>query len=81
LAAVTDQILSYSIDPTDVAARPLITLGTRERQAGPDDPPEVVGRAIARNYRRVVRPLGLKSEKFDIRRFRELMRNPWPKKT
>jgi hypothetical protein len=80
MAAIADQILSYPIDPTNVAARPLITLGTREQQAGPDDPPEVIGRAIARNYRRVVRPLGLKSEKFDIHRFRELMRNPPAKK-
>src|SRR4051812_10221189 len=55
MAAIADQILSYPINPTDLAARPLITLGTREQQVGPDDPPEVIGRASARNYRRVVR--------------------------
>ena len=80
IAAVTDQLLSYPIDSTSLAARPLITLGTREQQAGPDDPPEVIGRALARNYRRVVRPLGRISEKFEIGRFRELMRDPRAKK-
>jgi hypothetical protein len=80
MAAIADQILSYPITPTDPAARPLITLGTREQQAGPDDPPEVIGRAIARNYRRLVRPLGLMIGKFDIHRFRELMRDPKEKK-
>ncbi len=81
MAAVTDQILSYEIDPNDLGARPLITLGTREQQAALDDPPEVIGRALARNYRRVVRPLGRISEKFEIGRFRELMRNPRATKT
>ena len=81
MAAIADQILSYTIDPNALGARPLITLGTREQQAAPDDPPEVIGRALARNYRRVVRPLGRISEKFEIGRFRELMRNPRATKT
>jgi hypothetical protein len=76
MAAIADQIQSYPIDPNTRGARPLITLGTREQQAGPDDPAEVIGRAIARNYRRLVRPLGLTLGKFDIHRFRELMRDP-----
>jgi hypothetical protein len=77
MAAVADQILSYPINPKDhIAAHPLITLVTREQQAGPDDPPEVIGRAIARNYRRAIRPNGLRSDKFDIDLFRELMRDP-----
>lgn len=80
MAAIADQILSYTLDPSALGARPLITLGTREQQAAPDDPPEVIGRALARNYRRVVRPLGRISEKFEIGRFRELMRNPRAKK-
>lgn len=80
LAAVADQILSHEIESSSLAARPLVTLGTREQQAGPDDPPEVIGRALARNYRRVVRPLGRISEKFEIGRFRELMRDPQAKK-
>ncbi|WP_008556018.1 hypothetical protein [Bradyrhizobium sp. CCGE-LA001] len=75
MAAIADQVMSYPIDGSDLSAKPLITLGTREQQAGPEDPPEVIGRAIARNYRRRVRPLGLRSDKFDIRRFRELMQN------
>jgi hypothetical protein len=80
MAAVADQIISYPINPTDLAAHPLITLGTREQQAGPDDPPEVIGRAIARKYRRAIRPLGWMLDKFDIHRFRELMRDPRDKK-
>ncbi|QOZ71735.1 hypothetical protein [Bradyrhizobium arachidis] len=75
MAAIADQVMSYPISPSDLAAKPLITLGTREQQAGPEDPPEAIGRAIARNYRRRVRPLGLRSDEFDIRRFRQLMRN------
>jgi hypothetical protein len=76
MAAIADQVLSYPLNPSDIAARPLIVLGTREQQAGLEDPPEVIGRAIARNYRRRVRPLGLKSGQFDIHRFRDLMRDP-----
>jgi len=75
MAAIADQVMSYPIKPSDLGARPLITLGTREQQAGPEDPPEVIGRAIARNYRRRIRPLGWKSDKFDIHLFRELMQN------
>jgi len=75
MAAIVDQVMSYPISPSDLAAKPLITLGTREQQAGPEDPPEAIGRAIARTYRRRVRPLGLRSDEFDIRRFRQLMRN------
>ncbi|WP_128933577.1 hypothetical protein [Bradyrhizobium zhanjiangense] len=81
MAAIADQVMSYPITPSDLAARPLIALGTREQQAGPEDPPEVIGRAIARNYRRRVRPLGLQSDKFDISRFRELMRSNKETKT
>jgi hypothetical protein len=73
IAAIVDQILSYPIDETSPRA-PLLTLPKREQQTGPDDIAEVIGRAVASNYRRAVRPLGLKSEKLDIRRFRELMR-------
>jgi hypothetical protein len=80
MSAIADQILSYPINATDLAARPLITLGTREQQVGPDDDPEVVGRSIARNYRRRVRPLGLRIGQFDIHRFRELMRDLTEKK-
>ena len=81
MAAVADQILSYPINPKDhIAAHPLITLATREQQAGPDDPPEVIGRAIARSYRRAIRPHGFRSDKLDIDLFRELMR-PRDKKT
>ena len=80
MAAIADQVMSYPINSTDFAARPLITLGTREQQAGPEDPPEVIGRAIARNYRRRIRPLGFLSDQFDIHRFRELMRDPGKKK-
>jgi hypothetical protein len=80
MAAIADQILSYPIDPTAPGARPLITLGTREQQAAPDDEPESIGRAIARSYRRRVRPLGLAIGKFDIHRFRELMRDPTERK-
>jgi hypothetical protein len=80
MAAIADQILSYAIDSTNLAARPLITLGTREQQAGPDDDPESIGRTLARSYRRRVRPLGSTIGKFDIHRFRELMRDPAAKK-
>ena|SRR5215813_1973848 len=80
MAAIVDQILSYQIKRSASAAWPLMSSGTPEQQAGPDDPPEVIGRAIARNYRRVVRPLGSKIGKFDIHRFREFMRDPVEKK-
>jgi hypothetical protein len=76
LAAIADQIGSYVLDPA--APRPL---NTRARVEGmPVDPPEAIGRAIARNYRRAVRPFGFKNEKFDVGLFRELMRKPWEKK-
>ncbi len=75
MAAIADQVMSYPINPADLAASPLVTLGTPEQQAGPEDPPEVIGRAIARNYRRRVRPLGFRSDNFDISRFHELMQS------
>ncbi len=77
LAAVADQIVSYVIEPT---ARPSFHSRARREGGMPDDPPEAIGRAIARNYRRAVRPYGFKKEKFDIGQFRELMRKPWGKK-
>ena len=77
VAAIVDQVMSYPINPSGLGARPLITLGTREQQAGPDDPPETIGRTIARNYRRRIRPRGWGSDTFDIDRFRELMKDAY----
>ncbi|MGY8706636.1 hypothetical protein RAD16_12930 [Bradyrhizobium sp. 18BD] len=45
VAAVVDQVMSYKLSVNPKAA-------PRSRGARPDDPPDVLGRAIARGYRR-----------------------------
>ena len=75
LAAVADQITSRAIDSAEPPSRI-----ARKHDSMPNDPPEVVGRTLARNYRRTVRPFGSNAEKIDIERLRELMKKPWGKK-
>jgi hypothetical protein len=73
LAAVADQITSYAIDSAEPPSR-------TQRKQVTDDPPDVIGRTLARNYRRTVSPVDWKLKKFDTEQFRELMSKAWRKK-
>lgn len=53
MAAIVDQLNSYTITPPASAEATLKPLGTNGPQAAPDDDPQVIGRAVARNFRRV----------------------------
>jgi hypothetical protein len=73
MAAIVDQIASYAVDPAQPPSQ------VQLKQV-PDDPPDVIGRTLARNYRRTIRPVGWKMEIFDTDQFRKLMSKAWEKK-